>query len=48
MSYTKRLLTGTALGALLAIGAGGAAHAGPSFAYGYANLTFTDFILSGI
>ena len=46
MSYTKKLLAGTALGALLAVGISGGASAAPS--YGYANLNFTNFALSGL
>ena len=44
MSYTKKLLTGTALGVLLAIGGVGTAQATPSYAY--ATIGFTDFGLS--
>ena len=46
MSHSKRLLAGTALGALLAISASGTAQAIPS--YDYANITFTAFTLSGV
>ena len=46
MSHSKRLLAGTALGALLAIGASGTAQAVPS--YDYANLSFTKFTLTGL
>ena len=46
MSYTKKLLAGTALGALLAVGISGGASAAPS--YGYANLNFTSFALTGL
>jgi hypothetical protein len=46
MSNTRKLLAGTALAALLAVGIGGVARAAPS--YGYANLTFTNFTLSGL
>ena len=46
MSNTRKLLAGPALAALLAVGISGVASAAPS--YGYANLTFTQFTLSGL
>ena len=43
MSYTKKLLAGTALGALLAIGSGGTANATP---YAFASTTYNDFLVT--
>ena len=46
MSNTRKLLAGPALAALLAVGISGGASAAPS--YGYANLNFTSFALTGL
>ena len=46
MSNTRKLLAGSAFAALLAVGISGGASAAPS--YGYANLNFTNFALSGL
>ena len=43
MSYTKKLLAGTALGALLAIGSVGTANATP---YAFASTTYNDFLVT--